>query len=158
MGRFHAFSLFSLLVSLVLAEVWKMKSKSTNIILLNEECKVLLHLRDDKPTILYPNMWVLPGGYIEDGETPEQCVIREMAEELGLELKAVSLFVAAQRSYGFEHTFWARADFCVDDLVLTEGQAIKWFTLDEIRSMKLGYEDNALLEEFFRKKPFASCT
>ncbi len=59
---------------------------------------------------------------MEDGETPEQCVIREMAEELGVELKTVSLFVAAQRLYGFEHTFRAKADFCVDDLVLTEGQ------------------------------------
>src|SRR5437764_14767623 len=126
--------------------------KSTNIILINDKDEVLLHLRDDKPTILYPNMWVLPGGYIEEGEVPEKCIVREIEEELGVELRAVSLFVAAERSYGFEYTFWTVANFRVEDIKLTEGQAIKWFTLDEVRSTQLGYEDNAIVEDFFKKK------
>ncbi len=127
-----------------------MKSKSTNIILVNDNNEVLLHLRDNKPTILYPNMWVLPGGYLEEGETPEQCILREIKEELNIELGMVSFFVAAQRSYGIEFTFWTRAHFRIEDITLTEGQAIRWFTLDEIRNTQLGYEDNAILEDFFK--------
>src|SRR5579859_6359738 len=108
---------------------YKMTSQTTSIIIINDRNQVLLHLRDDKPTIPYPNMWGLPGGHIEEGETPSQCILREMKEELGIELEAAPLVVAAQRSFGFEYTFWAKANFQVEDIALTEGQAIRWFTL-----------------------------
>src|SRR5437660_9692727 len=101
-------------------------------------------------------MWALHGGYQEAGETPEQCIKREIKEELGIELREVSLFVAAQRSYGFENTFWTRANFSIEDVMLTEGQAVRWFPFDEIKDMKLGYEDNKILEDFFRKKLLAA--
>ena len=127
-----------------------MKAESSNIILMNSEKRVLLYLRDDKPTLLYPNMWALPGGYVEEGETPEQCILREIEEELGVKLGEVILFIAAQRSYGIEHTFWARVNVHLEDLVLTEGQAIRWFTFDEIKKTELGYEDNSILKAFFR--------
>ena len=82
-----------------------MKAESSNIILLNSEKRVLFYLRDDKPTLLYPNRWALPGGYREEGETPEQCILREIEEELGVKFGEVTLFTADQRSYGIEHTF-----------------------------------------------------
>jgi 8-oxo-dGTP diphosphatase len=126
------------------------KAESSNIILLNSEKRVLLYLRDDKPTLLYPNMWALPGGYREEGETPEQCILREIEEELGVKLGEVTLFTAAQRSYGIEHTFWAKVDFHLEEIILTEGQALRWFTFDEIKKTKLGYEDNEILEAFFK--------
>ena len=132
-----------------------MEKKSTNIIICSDTNEILLHLRDDKPTILYPNRWVLPGGYIEEGETPEQCIIREMIEELGVELPEVSLFVAAQRSYGFEYTFWVQANFRVESIRLTEGQAIRWFPSHEIEQMELGYEDKSILDDFFQDRPVA---
>ncbi|MDQ2906678.1 MAG: NUDIX hydrolase [Chloroflexota bacterium] len=131
-----------------------MKSQSTNIILMNDKNQVLLQLRDDTPTIAYPAMWSLPGGHLEEGEAPEQCIIREMKEELGVELETAPLFVAAQRSYGFEYTFWSKATFHVEDIALTEGQAIRWFPFEEIKNTTLGYEDNTILETFFQEKPY----
>lgn len=47
---------------------------------------VLTILRDDIPTIPFPGHWDLPGGGREGDETPEACVLREVAEELGLHL------------------------------------------------------------------------
>ncbi len=32
----------------------------------------------------YPDMWDLPGGHCEAGETPEQTLVRELAEEIGV--------------------------------------------------------------------------
>jgi 8-oxo-dGTP diphosphatase len=48
--------------------------------------ELLTYLRDDKPTIPWPNLWDLPGGGREGDETPEQCALRETFEEFGLTL------------------------------------------------------------------------
>lgn len=48
--------------------------------------KILTILRDDKETIPWPNMWELPGGGREGNETPFECVVREVYEELSIQL------------------------------------------------------------------------
>lgn len=48
--------------------------------------QVLTILRDDKPTIPWPNTWDLPGGGREGNETPFECVAREVYEELKIQL------------------------------------------------------------------------
>ena len=48
--------------------------------------KLLIILRDDKETIPWPNMWELPGGGREGNESPFECVVREVYEELGIHL------------------------------------------------------------------------
>ena len=47
---------------------------------------ILTILRDDNPTIPWPNMWELPGGGREGDESPFECVSREVYEELGIHL------------------------------------------------------------------------
>lgn len=48
-------------------------------------------LRDDKPDILWPGHWDLPGGGREPGESVDTCVLRELDEELGLSLSPSAL-------------------------------------------------------------------
>ena len=50
------------------------------------EDRILTILRDDKPSIPWPNMWELPGGGRERNESPFECVAREVYEELGIQL------------------------------------------------------------------------
>jgi 8-oxo-dGTP pyrophosphatase MutT (NUDIX family) len=47
----------------------------------------LFQLRDDKPNIVMPNRWGLFGGHVEEGETTEAAVIREVKEELSVSLE-----------------------------------------------------------------------
>lgn len=62
-------------------------------------CKgqVVAYLRDDKPDILFPGLWDLPGGGREGNESPTACALREVEEEFGLSLD--SQRVIALRRY-----------------------------------------------------------
>jgi len=59
---------------------------STALIALDPEGRVLLQRRSDDGT------WGLPGGLLEIGEAPEEAVLREAKEEMGLEVDDVELF------------------------------------------------------------------
>jgi 8-oxo-dGTP diphosphatase len=71
---------------------------------------ILTYQRDDKPGLLWPGHWDLPGGGREGSETPEDCVLRELDEEFGLSLAPArllwrreypSITVPASRSHFF---------------------------------------------------------
>jgi len=46
--------------------------------------QIVTILRDNTPSILWPDHWDLPGGGRENGENPTECALRELHEELGL--------------------------------------------------------------------------
>ena len=52
--------------------------------LVNEKNEVLISLRKQKKE--YDGYWEYPGGKVEEGETIEQCIIREIKEEIDLEI------------------------------------------------------------------------
>lgn len=53
--------------------------------------RIVTILRDDVPHIPWPGYWDLPGGAREGDETPENCVLRETMEELGVSLSISDL-------------------------------------------------------------------
>ncbi len=130
------------------------KLVGTSIIFVNSQNKVLLLLRDDKPTIKYPNMWDIPGGNLEASETPQECIKREMKEELGLALEKLDLFECREFNDRIEYTFWREKDIDIASVNLTEGQKIEWFSAEEISGMELAFEFNVTLESFFEQTPF----
>jgi 8-oxo-dGTP diphosphatase len=131
-----------------------MKRKGCSIIFINDQQQVLLFLRDDKPDIPYPNQWDIPGGHVENGETPEQCITREMKEEMNLDLQGFQLFSVIEFEDRQEFNFWKRANLDIEHIQLNEGQCLRWFTADEVQNTELACGFNQILEEFFRDKPF----
>jgi 8-oxo-dGTP diphosphatase len=131
-----------------------MKQRGASIIFLNDQNEVLLFLRDDFPAIQCPNMWDLPGGKIEDDETPEACIVREMREEIGIDLVEFQLFERYEFPDRTEFTFWKRENLDIERLVLTEGQALRWFSRREIVQTTLAFGFNRTIEMFYKKMVF----
>ncbi|OJX75926.1 NUDIX domain-containing protein [Magnetospirillum sp. 64-120] len=58
-------------------------SNACAALLVLENGRYLMQLRDNKPGIWYPDHWGLFGGGVEDGEDSQEALIRELNEELG---------------------------------------------------------------------------
>jgi len=54
--------------------------------------RLLIYRRDNKPGSPFPDHWDFFGGHLESEETPDQALVREVEEELGLALKAWKFF------------------------------------------------------------------
>jgi 8-oxo-dGTP diphosphatase len=81
-------------------------------------------------------LWEFPGGKVHDGETPEQALVRELAEELGIEvcLECLAPFTFASHSYEDFHLLMPLF-LCAKwegEITPREGQALKW-----VRAMRL---------------------
>lgn len=129
-----------------------MKRKGCSIVFLNDKMQILLFLRDDIPGLPYPNMWDIPGGHVEKDETPEQCIVREMKEEMGLDIQGFELFKVVDFVDRMEHVFWKKENLDISKIKLTEGQCLKWFTEDAIKNTHLACEFDQVTLDFFREK------
>ena len=96
--------------------------------LIDAEGRVLIAQRPRGKSMA--GLWEFPGGKIEPDESPEQTVVREMREELGIIIQesALSPFVFASHSYPEFHLLMPLF-LChrwEDDPKSREGQAIAW--------------------------------
>ncbi|GFO54032.1 hypothetical protein GMSM_10390 [Geomonas sp. Red276] len=133
-----------------------MKPAGTSIIFVDDRDRVLLLLRDDRPDIRYPNRWDIPGGRGEEGETPEETIVREMKEEIGLELTGAELFERREFPDRIEYTFWKRANLVIGEIDLMEGQKLRWFTREEAAATELAFGFNPTIDRFFQALPSMS--
>jgi len=126
------------------------KHRYVGIILVNSERKVLLQLRD-KTENYYPSHWTLPGGKIEVGESPEQAIVREVKEELDLDLRNHELFkivTEKARDQIIERIiYWCKISERIENLKLREGAALKYFSSNEIPSLKIAFDHKPIIEE-----------
>ncbi len=126
-----------------------MKRSGTSIIFFNSNKQVLLFLRDDKPDLPYPNMWDLPGGHVEEGETPEACIVREMQEEIETDVTRCRPYSVYDFPDRIEHIFFMDLDADAQSIPLHEGQRLQWFSAEEIPKLQLAYGFDIVLSDFF---------
>lgn len=126
------------------------KIVGAGILMLNSNNELLMLLRDNIPDIPFPNMWDIPGGRVEPGEIPEETVKREMMEEMELKLEKISLFKVYETDDLIDNVFWTRIDLIPEEIDLLEGQKISYFSHTELSDMKLAFNYNSVIEEFYR--------
>jgi mutator protein MutT len=101
-------------------------------------------------------LWEFPGGKLEPHETFEQCLVREIREELGIEISVDELFEEITHAYA-EKTVHLKFFIC--KLISGEPQplgcaAFKWIEKSELRDFEFPAADARLLEKL---KAFIFC-
>ncbi len=97
----------------------------------------------------YKGGWEFPGGKVEEGETPEAALVREIKEELDTEIEVGEYLDTIEYDYPTFHLSM-RCYWCIiksGDLVLKEHEAVKWLTKEKIDSVEWLPADISIIEQ-----------
>ena len=118
----------------------------------NGRGEVLLQLRDDKPTIAYPNCWGTFGGQIEEGELPEAAIMREIEEELGYLLNRPQRY-AEYVCDGYTIYMFRTVDtgLRLQSIDVREGQRAGFFSYADLDSAPFAFNCREIVQDYFKR-------
>ena len=85
----------------------------------------------------YKDGWDLPGGKLEDGETPQDCIVREIQEELATTIKAERILGVVEYDYPTFHLTMhcILCSIVSGELKLLEHEAARWLSKENLHSV-----------------------
>lgn len=97
----------------------------------------------------YKDGWEIPGGKLEPGETPEECIVREIREELATKVRAERILGVVDYDYPTFH-LTMHCILCTivsGKLQLLEHEAAKWVNKETLRSVDWLPADRLILDK-----------
>ncbi len=117
------------------------------VVLIDVDGRILLAQRPEGKSMA--GLWEFPGGKIEPGESPEQALIRELQEELGIDTWASCLAPLTFASHQYEDFHLLMPLFACRKWKGTpqsrEGQSLRWVRSDNLRDYKMPPADIPLI-------------
>lgn len=105
------------------------------VVLIDRDGRVLLSQRPSGKSMA--GLWEFPGGKVENGEVPEEALIRELKEELGIDTWSSCLAPLSFASHSYEDFHLLMPVFVcrkwVGSPTPMEGQALKWVNRDKLK-------------------------
>ena len=118
---------------------------------IEQEGKILIARRGTKDPL--QGKWEFPGGKIEDGESPKECLKRELLEELGVEASIGEAVTSTV--YKYEHVsvelFFYRATLLSINIKRKEYDEIKWVTPAELLQHDFPDANNNIITKLTRR-------
>jgi 8-oxo-dGTP diphosphatase len=116
--------------------------------------KILLFHRDNNPDIVDPDKWSLIGGHVEEGETYDEALLRELEEEISVRPSQYH-FLFKWVGHREEHLHFYHVPLSDEEAsrikLGDEGQEVRFFTFDEMESVP---KTHNLTTQFEDKKEF----
>ena len=85
------------------------------------------------------SVFATPGGLVSSGYTPDDTIIKELKEELGIDVKIdeLILFYTVKRKQAFQDAYYLKKDIDINKLTLQEYEVeyVKWFNTNEINKL-----------------------
>jgi len=110
--------------------------------------KVLCAKRSE--VMILPGLWEFPGGKIEEGESAEACLIREIKEELAISISLIGSLQANEHSYSGEKMIRLIPFICIwkrGKISLLEHQEVKWVAKEELKTLEWAPADIPIVDD-----------
>jgi len=114
--------------------------------------KLLLTRR--KSNVPYPLLWEFPGGKVEPGEDPHDGIIREIREELAIEIVVEGIYEVVYFRYPERSVLVLayRCKWLKGEIMNIEVEEHRWFAPDELEGLEILPADISLVEKFCRER------
>lgn len=97
-----------------------------------------------------PLKWEFPGGKVELNESPEDCVVREIAEELGIQIRIIKRMTSQSYDYGSQiiRLIPFYCELFNGEIKLAEHAAYQWLFAAELVALDWAEADLPVLKEY----------
>jgi 8-oxo-dGTP diphosphatase len=106
----------------------------------------------------FAGKWEFPGGKVESGETPEECLKRELREELGVDARVGELLLANVHEYSHItiELMAFRAEIVSGNLTLHDHSEVKWVAPEDLGLHEFPHADRPIIEKLVTESRTAS--
>ncbi|MCM3099848.1 8-oxo-dGTP diphosphatase MutT [Priestia megaterium] len=119
--------------------------------IIKEKDQLLIAQRHSKDPLA--GKWEFPGGKLETGETPEECLVREIKEELQVEVEIGSFY--DDNVYGFKdqaiHLLFYWAEIMNGEVTPVVHDDVKWITIKELARFDFAPADIPIVKRLMKE-------